>query len=385
MIDIITVTAQYSNALMVAILPQVSDFAAKLHLPVDLPITEKSVQHFNCAPLNGNPTGSFVMTNGFEFLYSFGHVDTFASPHCYARIDNFDEFPNYYGKLEINQDEAVALARRALTDLGYDLKQVFADQLPQVTPPTTRDGHLIPIYQIEWHSPLETLSSERSIYVEVDGERKCVQNLQLMGRSFFGVPPKIDVADPSASSMSLTESNALTHSMLPQVSAFIAATRLPIPLPISADDIATVKSGIIRLKNGFRFWSGFGNICGFTAPDAVFALPGAPQLPISSYLGQWNLSKEEAAQIVRNALRRLGYLSIAFEAKAAPSVSTPTKVGSYVVPRFHFSWQGVTKKFGTVLWEVNAEVDSGTGAIKSLSVDGIKDGISVEHVDGVNN
>ena len=42
--EIIRITADYSNAVLVAVLPYVSDFAQKLDLPVPHPITTAHVQ-----------------------------------------------------------------------------------------------------------------------------------------------------------------------------------------------------------------------------------------------------------------------------------------------------------------------------------------------------
>ncbi len=50
MMELVHMTATYSNAMLVAILPQVSDFSKKLDLPIPQPITAAQVQNFKPFP-----------------------------------------------------------------------------------------------------------------------------------------------------------------------------------------------------------------------------------------------------------------------------------------------------------------------------------------------
>jgi hypothetical protein len=49
--EIVRVTAEYSNAVLVAVLPYISDIARKLDLPVPQPVTPECVTHCNIKPL----------------------------------------------------------------------------------------------------------------------------------------------------------------------------------------------------------------------------------------------------------------------------------------------------------------------------------------------
>jgi len=82
--QLIHITATYSNALLVAILPHVSDFSKKLELPIPQPITVAQVRRFNLNPYNGHLSGSVVLTNRYWFAFDEGgYVVSFRSP------DNF--------------------------------------------------------------------------------------------------------------------------------------------------------------------------------------------------------------------------------------------------------------------------------------------------------
>ena len=149
MINTLFTTIQYSNAVMVALLPHITDYAHKLNLDTDIPITPTMIQKFACVPFANDPGGYVVLTNGLEFWFNHGFVSGFARPGCYYHLQDPHEIPKYYGELRINEDDAIRIARRGLEMLGYNLTNIFADQVPVVIPPPSKDGHLIPVYRVE--------------------------------------------------------------------------------------------------------------------------------------------------------------------------------------------------------------------------------------------
>lgn len=100
MLSFVQVTAAYSNAVLVAILPQVSDFSQQLDLPVHTPITFGQVARFHCDPRKGQIGGWLKLTNGFEFWYFQGHVNRFASPQCWYRPQEPEAAPSFFGQLK---------------------------------------------------------------------------------------------------------------------------------------------------------------------------------------------------------------------------------------------------------------------------------------------
>ena len=84
-LEFIHITSAYSNAVLVAILPQVTQFSEELDLPVLQPIKQEHVQFFRpdrrAGP--GFVGGHLVLTNGYEFWYQHGHVTGFAAADSY--------------------------------------------------------------------------------------------------------------------------------------------------------------------------------------------------------------------------------------------------------------------------------------------------------------
>ena len=262
---------------MLALLPPVSDFATKLQLPISLPLATNMVQQFSCALPHGSPTAFFLLTNGYMFWYDFGHVVGFASPHSYYRLQDPRDIPLYYGKLNLTEGEAVMMARHALTSLGYDLERVFADQPPEIAPLPERDGHVVPVFRIIWHNPLETAWFNTAIDIEIDGQRKCIQNIRMTTRCFNGVPPKIEGPTElvqGSEALDKSRSNYFAGMILAKLPAYVAALRLPVNSVASAEEIENLvvlseSKFSIKLKNQYRFWYERGEIAGFAAPDAV--------------------------------------------------------------------------------------------------------------------
>jgi hypothetical protein len=65
--DLIQITTQYSNSVLVAILPFISSFAQTLHLEMATPVTPAQVAEFRCSPRRGEVGGMLILTNGFCF------------------------------------------------------------------------------------------------------------------------------------------------------------------------------------------------------------------------------------------------------------------------------------------------------------------------------
>jgi hypothetical protein len=81
--DMIHMTLEYSNAVLVALLPVFSDFARKLELPISTPITCESVGQFAPRRLPGDVGGTLRLTNGWRFDYFRGYVDSFEATKNY--------------------------------------------------------------------------------------------------------------------------------------------------------------------------------------------------------------------------------------------------------------------------------------------------------------
>ena len=205
--QLIQVTAQFSNAVLVALMPYFSDAAQKLDLPVPHPITMRDVVGAGVSPFrypNGDIQGAGIEVQGKNtrrrwcISYQFGYVKSVELRPSYFTIQDPDDLTNCYGKIRMTKGEAVKMARDTITKLGIPLEDVFAEQEPHVKlPPTVDVTNTLPYYRIEWLDPysgntqwileLMQMSNESSEYILQSGLQPSNHPL-----------PKIDVPTPLA-------------------------------------------------------------------------------------------------------------------------------------------------------------------------------------------
>lgn len=189
---LIHVTAQYSNAVLVAVLPHVSDVASKLDLPILQPVTSAHVAHCTISPYPENVGGGFWLTNGYWFAYSFGTVDSFRSPDNWFTIQELEGANRFVGKDSMTTNEAVEFARKSFSKLGY--KEDFLNGNPsrvEGSLDVPQLGH-IPFCRIVWEN-----SGNYSVRFDVNLNKKQIVGMALSGTNFFrpnlqvGVKPEL--------------------------------------------------------------------------------------------------------------------------------------------------------------------------------------------------
>lgn len=199
MMELIHITAAYSNAVLVAILPQVSDFAKKLNLPVPQPITASQVVHFGIPPRKGEIGGGIWLSNHFWFAYSDGHVDSFRSPdNMFGREDLLENWRQFTGKENMTTNQAIEMARDTLRKLGYNLQELHVDVPPtSVQLPFDYQGYHIPQVQMRWDGPDEAdpTGHDLSVHVTfaVNLDKKTITQFTLISGKLRRPPPKVDV------------------------------------------------------------------------------------------------------------------------------------------------------------------------------------------------
>ncbi|MBP7827828.1 MAG: hypothetical protein BWX84_02749 [Verrucomicrobia bacterium ADurb.Bin118] len=202
MMELVHMTATYSNAMLVAILPHISDFAKKLDLPIPQPITAAQVQEFRPSPVKDFIGGGVMLTNGYWFAFNNGYVNSFRSPdNVFCDQDPAAHWPKYaYGKDNMTTNDAIALARESLNKLGYSPELLGCDAPPKsVTGPhDTNDGHHVPHCQIRWERyPAPKTAEEQAgndvVTVEINMEEKTVAGLSAISKKLWKSPPKLSV------------------------------------------------------------------------------------------------------------------------------------------------------------------------------------------------
>jgi hypothetical protein len=199
--QLIHMTATYSNAMLVAILPYISDCAKQLDLPIELPITANQVAHFGASPYKDSIGGGVWLTNHYWFVFNDGFVRGFRSPDDWFTMadEYWDHLERYVGKDNMTTNEAVELARDSFRKLGYKSEDFQVDGQPtNLEGPydNKKLGH-IPCCKVEWNSPEATSQEEfdRSykIRFDIDMQSKQVVGMTLMSKRFFQTNPKVDV------------------------------------------------------------------------------------------------------------------------------------------------------------------------------------------------
>jgi hypothetical protein len=156
MFDFIHMTIAYSNALLVAVLPHFSDYAAKLDLPVPQPIPLTAIRQVSMLPTK-QPIVAVVLTNGFIFQWSYeGYVGSVIAPHdwfCEQRPDI--NWAKYAGQDHMTVKEALVLARKTLVKLGFSLEATRSMEKPKTEGPDDTCGVHIPYCQFTWEWPPE--------------------------------------------------------------------------------------------------------------------------------------------------------------------------------------------------------------------------------------
>ncbi len=391
MYEILQVTAEYSNAVLVAIMPFVSDFATRLDLPMVKPVTVAQVQEFKCSWRSDEIGGSVHLTNGWKFTFLDGRVCRCQSPQSYYSLQDPDKVPEFYGRILVNENQAVQAARQAIKKLGYSEKTLFADKSPVVVSPPHVGTNSIPRYRVKWMEPGNKESNLPLVDFEIDARNKQIQMFALFSTNTFRPQPTVGVKAPVAQSppqirsasrgrkmipVGGSYSNAFLMAILPQFSEYITRGGFSFPLPVKANQIDFSESTLgiveddpyafINLKNGARFVYSHGQVIAYYATNAM-QLPGRPDSweACARFVGPINMSSNDAVALVRQTLKKLGYSEKMLRVDEPPTyVGEPAKWGNGYIARYFPNW----KESWDGPFRVCAEVDATTKVVTSLYV-----------------
>jgi hypothetical protein len=364
MTELVQITAQYSNAVLVAVLPYVSDFAHRLNLPIPSPVVPSHVIEFKCDPRKGQIGGLVTLTNGFHFAFLDGHISSYRSPRSYFSLQDPDRIPKFYGPVKLREAEALAKARDAIKRLGYAEDELPARQPPKVTRPEKIGVGHVARYRFQWLDPNWNASpaiagiTPALLDIEVDASTGQIQMLSLAGQNLHRPPPKVDVSPPAllvaqphqkglsggrkTDAVSRQYAAAFLEAIVPQVSDFAAKVGLQLRLPLTTNDVDLSQyhcrlldgqpMAQLYLTNGDRFNYSHGRVTDFYAHDAYHKFPDQGRL--EDFLGKVNVSTNEAISLCEHAIRNLGYKATLPRAV----LGTVTHLGGQELTRCVFYW-----------------------------------------------
>lgn len=200
MMELVHITATYSNAVLVAMLPHFSDFTRKLELPLPVPITTNHVRRCNVMPYKGRIEGSIILTNGYWFTFRYrGYVESFRAPNNWFFGGEYAlaHLGEYLGETHMTTNEIVTFARDTLHKLGYPPELTGANATPKLEGPwnLTQGGH-VPQCRVTWESGSDEENSDHTkVKVEINTQEKTLVglNLYFAQTNNVGVPLKVDV------------------------------------------------------------------------------------------------------------------------------------------------------------------------------------------------
>jgi hypothetical protein len=189
-------TATWSNAVLVAVLPHFSHFSKNLNLPIPIPITTNQVAHFAPPTVLDQFAAKAVLTNGYVLFYFNGMVNGFSSPGDWYQILDIDLEGRFAGKDNMTTNEAIDLARESFVKAGHKLAEAnMAEPPTEFEPPfdLARYGH-IPWCKLEWRSPDSDTNVNHFYSVEfhMDMNQKRVAKMLIFGMKFWGPLPNLN-------------------------------------------------------------------------------------------------------------------------------------------------------------------------------------------------
>jgi hypothetical protein len=385
--ELVQVTAQYSNAVLVAVLPHLSAFSQKLDLPVPTPIVPSQVLEFKCDPRAGQTGGTVVLTNRTMFAFLDGRVTLYRSPQSYYSLQDPELIPRFYAPVKIPENEAMLVARDTIKKLGYQSSTFNADSPPVVVQPKQIGTNFVSRYLLQWLDPKWPRPSKAGavvpalLEVEVNASNCRVEMWINSNPATRQRPPTVNVRPPlqqaqnskpqlTGGEQTLPVGDAFARSfltaILPQLSSFIANVQLDIPTPVTTNQII-IKNYACRilegqpmaqfyLTNGDRFFYRDGHFSDFYAHDALRKFPDEGQA--ENFPGPMKMTTDEAISMCENVMRQLGYTG----AFPEPITTYGPPKGTVTFKRYIFYWRhpGEDSEFASF------EVDMETKAIKSV-------------------
>lgn len=371
--DVVRITAEYSNAVLVAVMPYISDVAHKLELPVPQPVTIEQVTHCSIKPTRN--WGVLVgLDGGWYFVFERGYVSTVQGPGEVFTIQDFHKLAEHFGEVKMSKAEAVEFARTTIKKLGIPLETVFAEQEPRIAEPFKVGTNTVPHFRIQWLDP-GGAGVATSVDMDVNANIKRMERLTIFNRSLNRPLPKIPVEarrDARYNNWPFVNpeyASRIIPFILTSVEDYAQKLALPVPRPLTTNHVARCSIEWnnggpyceLSLTNGWRFVYENYLVSGFHAPDNLFN-PDRPIL-IKEFLGEWKVSESEAIRLIRLALAKLKYPTNLIHMDFEPEIQKPALPG---IPRYMFRWNYSAEGDQMVRSAISAELDADKGELKSL-------------------
>lgn len=386
MVDkVIEITAAYSNAVLVAVLPYVSDFARRIELPIPLPVTSNAVAHAHFYRNPGDVQLSIALGTGHMFHFRRGHVADFGWPDSAIAWREPGKDYTADGTNVLTEAQAIGLLRATFRKLGIDEELLYADLEPTVSPVPHVTRAMVPHYQIEWPA---VNRDGPSVTCYVDAYNKRVTRLIFLNYALWRSPPRLSVEplirqvkmndDPEPVDLSPEEGWQHCARVLPAFDRMLAAFGVPVAVPLATNEVSAVRAVrgspgdpgaialAITLSNRYELSYGGGQPQGFDAPDRFFGW--GHEVRLRDYFGRHNLTESQLLALARAKVTQLGSSLKELGMTEPPEVRRPYGKGvAAKVPRYEFRWQKVNEQ-AFLVSSVILEMDATDGSVKSFDL-----------------
>ncbi|PWU21140.1 MAG: hypothetical protein C5B50_02435 [Verrucomicrobia bacterium] len=375
-IQYVNVTVEYSNAVLLAVLPHLSDFAARMEVPVPLPLTTAQVSLFGCGENLGDVAGAVRLTNGYRLAFQYGYFAGFKSPDS---IEWLGRIPYLYGTNRMGPDEPARLCQQTIRKLGFQLEDVYADLQPTTKWQSPRTPtNTLPRCEVAWVDPRDGMQTCR---FEVNTQDKKIEAIVFrLNYNLCRAPPRIAVPPiPRVGTKfkSLFQPvnpkyvAAWQPFVLSEITDYCRRLGLALSLPVTTNHVSAY---ICRkyedepyvaatLTNGCRFFYRGGMVECYDARDCFFDYLARTR--VKDFTGAWRVSEQDAVQLARSAFGKLGYPLQSLGAQEKPEIERPYNVTN--VPRIKLDWvKGTTE--GMMLSRAVVEVDADHAKVKSIHI-----------------
>ncbi len=383
-VEWIQVTSSFSNAVVAAVLPQVSDFATRLDLPIAVPIQASAMQECSVMPHRGAVSAVVSLTNRFSFDFRDGHVVYFERPDTFFTLQDPGAIPRYYGPVRMSREEMVELARGTIRKLGVALEDVLAEQEPVVEQARGIGTNVVPRFQVRWRDP----RGGDAAVLEVNAQDRRVESLRFVGRrTLYRPPPAVTVQPgrlpPESPLQKLNEAGGVNPAyalrLVPLVLEAIGdwSGRLgwSLALPLTTNHVERFyvsdqggwPHAEVTLTNGWFFRFRNSGLTQASSPRSFFESDRLP-FRFRDYVGQWKLTEDQAIERARQALARLDFPAGFLHTAEAPRVVRPEEIaGLPTIPRLQLEWAWPNREERSQ-W-IQVEVDAERGTVESILVD----------------
>jgi hypothetical protein len=295
----------------------------------------------------------------------------------------------------MTKEEAIAFGRKAIRKLGYSLEDVFANYEPSVPPLEGSGTNILPRYRITWFAPS---AGGGNTEIEVNARDKKIESIRFNNiAALKRPPPKVGVEPgplvPTNSWLRLwkwqneqgdTINHDYAYRLVPVV--FKAAEdwarrfNWDLALPISSNQVrrfyCSNNGGVpyvdLTLKDNWQFTYRVNQITYAGSPRRFFESDGLP-FRVKDFVGKWNLTEDQAIELARQTVSKMGYPLESLHMDTKPKVNRPREIkGMPTIPRLWLEWRYPADPAQPVAQWIEVEVDCDKGTIETLHFDDVR-------------